>query len=210
VAAASRDDAGRRVRFCDELEVGLGWISPAPARLERAAHALADAGRVWLFDALDGDGVEGRVHALGEPAAVVQLLDRHDRDCAALAARFGVPHVRPPFADLPGTPFEVVPIARRRLWWEVAIWWPERAVLVCGDALGTAPYYRGPGERLAVHPFLRLTPPRRLRGLSPRHILVGHGEGIHGDEAVPALERALASSRRGAGRWAVRVVKEET
>ena len=30
--------------------------------------------------------------ALGEIAGVLQLLDRHNRDCAPLAERFGVPH----------------------------------------------------------------------------------------------------------------------
>ena len=70
----------------------------------RTSHALAVDGRVWLTDPIDADGVEERIRSLGEPAGVIQLLDRHKRDGAALAARLGVPlHVVP--SSLPGTPF---------------------------------------------------------------------------------------------------------
>ena len=52
---------------------------------------------------------------------------------------------------------------RRKRWQEVALWWPERRVLVTADALGTvAHYFTLGGERLGVHPLLRLTPPRQL------------------------------------------------
>ena len=207
--AEARADETRAVRFCDELGFAFGWISPSPAQLERASHALGDEGRVWIVDAVDGEGVEERIRALGEPAGVVQLLDRHGRDCAELARRLGIPHYAPPYDRIPGAPFSVVPVVRRRLWREVALWWPARAVLVCGDALGTAPYYRGPGERLAVHPLLRLTPPRRLAALAPRHVLVGHGEGVHGDEAAAAVRAAVALSRRRLGRWLRTLVKQE-
>ena len=194
------------VRFCDELDFAFGWIATEPPRLERASHALAADGRVWLVDPVAGEGVDERIRALGEPAAVVQLLDRHGRDCAELAARLGVPHHAPPFAGIPEAPFAVVPVVRRRTWHEVALWWEERAVLVCADALGTAPYFRAEGERLAVHPLLRLLPPRRLAAFSPRHVLVGHGAGVHGDDAAAALREALASSRRRIPRWAAGLV----
>ena len=200
---------GGAVRFCDELDFAFGWISPSPSHLQRASHALADDGRVWIVDPVDGEGVVDRIRALGDPRAVVQLLDRHDRDCAALASRLRVPHHAPPFADLPHAPFTVVPVVSRRVWREVALWWPARAVLVCGDALGTAPYFLGPGERLAVHPLLRLTPPRELTALAPKHVLVGHGEGVHGDTAAAAVTEAVTSSRRRLRRWIWRLVKEE-
>ena len=209
MAETNADGARQAVRFCDELEFAFGWIAPSRAPIDRASHALADDGRVWIVDPVDGEAVDERIRALGDPAAVVQLLDRHSRDCAALAARLEVPHYAPPFGGVPGAPFEIVPVVRRRLWWEVALWWPARAVLVCADALGTAPYYRGPGERLAVHPLLRLTPPRRLGAFEPRHVLVGHGEGVHGDGAAAALRDALALSRRRTAQWAWRLVKEE-
>lgn len=59
--------------------------------MQRASHALAVEGRVWLVDPVDAPELEARIRLLGEPAGVVQLLDRHGRDCAAWAARLGVP-----------------------------------------------------------------------------------------------------------------------
>lgn len=183
------------VRFVDELDGVLGWIETA--RLRRTSHALAADGRVWIVDPIEGDGVDERLRALGEPAAVIQLLDRHERDSAAFAARFGVPlHVVP--RSLPGSPFELRPVLRVRFWQEVALWWPERRILVCADALGTVPFFRAGDEPVGVHPFLRLRPPRALRGLRAEHVLVGHGEGLADGAAV---ERALATARRRIPRW---------
>ena len=148
------------IRFVDELEDGFGWTETE--RLHRTSHALAVDGRVWLIDPIDGDGVEERVRALGEPAGVIQLIDRHNRDCAALAARLGVPlHVVP--LSLPETPFRFLPVLRSRWWKEVALWWPERRILVCADALGTHPFFRVGDEPAGLHPFFRLRPPRALR-----------------------------------------------
>jgi hypothetical protein len=182
------------VRFCDEAEWGFGWLQED--RLARCSHALRVEGRVWVFDPLDSPEVEERIRALGEPAGVIQLLDRHRRDGAALAARLGVPRFETPFEGVPGAPFDPVPIVRHRLWREVALWWPEERVLLCGDALGTVGYFLGGDERLGVHPLLRLTPPRALSRFAPRHVLCGHGAGVHGDDATPALTEALASARR--------------
>ena len=188
------------VRFCDETAFGFGWIASEPAFLERASHALRADARVWLVDPVDGEGVEERARALGEPAGVVQLLDRHERDCASFAERLGVQLHRLPFGGLPGSPFEVLRVRDRRRWREAALWWPEERVLVCADALGTARYYLGPRERLAVHPLLRPAPPKPVRDmawrLAPRHVLCGHGEGIHGDEAALALSEAVSTARR--------------
>ena len=188
------------VRFCDETAFGFGWIASEPAFLERASHALRADGRVWLVDPVDGEGVEERARALGEPAGVVQLLDRHERDCVSFAERLGVQLHRLPLGGVPGSPFEVLRVRDRRRWREAALWWPEERVLACADALGTARYYCGPGERLAVHPLLRPAPPRSLRDiarcLAPGHVLCGHGEGIHGDEAALALSEAVSTARR--------------
>jgi hypothetical protein len=126
---------------------------------------------------------------------VIQLLDRHNRDCAALARRLGVPRHRVPFAGVPGSPFEFVRVANVPRWREVALWWSAPRVLVCGDALGAAPYFRAPGERLGVHPLLRLVPPRRLAALEPLHVLGGHGEGLH-EDAAAAVREAVATARR--------------
>jgi hypothetical protein len=194
-----------KIATCDETAFGFGWIAAEPPLLERASHALRADGRVWLVDAVDGDGLEERLRALGEPAGVVQLVDRHARDCASLAARLEVPHHRLPFAGVPGAPFEVVSVLDVPGWREAALWWPAERVLVCTEALGTASYFRAPDEALAVHPFLRPYQPRDLRdmarGLTPRHVLVGHGEGLHGDGAATALQAAVLRGRRTAPRW---------
>ena len=180
-------------RWCDEFEHGFGWI--AEERIARASHCLRVGDEAWLVDPLDTPGLDDRVRALGKPRGVIQLLDRHDRDCAALAARLDVPHHEVP-ATVPDTPFEFVPIRSGRTWKEVALWWAEARVLVCGDALGTVAYFVAPGERLGVHPLLRFRPPTSLKGLSPGHVLCGHGEAVHG-EGVPALlDEALATARR--------------
>jgi glyoxylase-like metal-dependent hydrolase (beta-lactamase superfamily II) len=104
---------------------------------------------------------------------------------------------------VPGAPFEVLRVVSLPRWREVALWWPDSRTLVVADALGTAPYFLGPGERLAVHPLLRLLPPSSLAGLDPEHVLCGHGEGVHGSEASEALDHALRRSRRGIPRWLV-------
>lgn len=181
-----------KILFCDEFDGGFGWIRDE--FMQRCSHALVSAGRVWVIDPVDGAGVEERIRAAGAPAGVIQLLNRHNRDCAALAARLGVPHFAVPEHAVP--PFEFRRIRGGRRSKEVALWWPERRILVFADALGTAPYFRGRGERLGVHPSLRLRPPRRvLSGLEPAAVLCGHGEGVF-DDAEAALREALSSARR--------------
>ena len=186
------------IRFVDEFEDGFGWIESAT--MGRTSHALAVDGHVWLTDPIDADGLEERIRSFGEPAGVIQLIDRHNRDGAALAARFGVPlHVVP--TSLPGTPFRFLPVVRGRWWKEVALWWPERRILACGDVLGTIPFFRAGDEPAGLHPFLRLKRPRALAGLGVEHLLVGHGEGIHGEAASVAVEEALRTGRKRIPRW---------
>ena len=181
-----------RVRFCDEFDGGFGWI--VDEFMQRCSHVLVVDGRVWVIDPVDGDGVEERVRAAGTPAGVVQLLDRHNRACATLAARLGVRHHLVPQGSL--GPFACIAVKNSRSWKEVALWWPDRRVLVGADVLGTAPYFRAGNERLSVHPLLRLRPPRRQLGeLHPDVILCGHGEGVL-EDAEAALREALSTSRR--------------
>jgi hypothetical protein len=183
------------VRWVDEFDAGFGWLLDEE-RIPRTAHALVAGDEVWLVDAIDVDGLDDRIRERGEPRGVIQLLDRHGRDCAAIAARLGVPHV-PAFESGAETPFEFLPIRRHRWWHEVALWWRERRVLVCADALGTLRYFRSARDRIGVHPVLRLFPPRALAGVDPERILVGHGEGV-ADDAPAALAEALRTSRRRA------------
>jgi len=185
--------------FVDELPFGFGWLETG-SFMRRCSHALAVDGRVWIVDAVaDGEVLE-RVSSLGEPAGVVQLLDRHGRDNEAIAARLGVPlHVVPSEAP-PDAPFEVVPLLRSLLWSEVALWLPEQRTLLVAEALGTAQFFRAPGEAVGVEPLLRLTPPRRLLDFEPEHLLVGHGEGVLGNAAA-AIRDAIEGSRSRIGSW---------
>jgi hypothetical protein len=151
--------------------------------MERCSHALAADEGTWLTDPVDNP----RVDELENVAGVIQLLGRHNRDCAAIARRLGVPHHVLPNSEIAA--FRFLRIGRN----EVALWWPERRVLVCGDALGTARYYCAGDERLAVHPLMRLRPPKF--GVEPDVILCGHGPGLFVD-AGGALREALSTSRR--------------
>jgi len=175
----------------EEHELGLTWVVEEP--IERAFHALADDGRVWLVDPLDGPEVEAAAE-LGEPAGVLQLLDRHNRDCAAIAARLGVPHLKVPDA-VPGSPFEAIAAVRIPRWRETALWWPDRKALVVAEALAANPMHTG-GRPLGVHLLLRPWPPGSLRGYAPERLLLGHGHGLHGPETAAAVEAAYAQSRR--------------
>jgi hypothetical protein len=189
------------IRFCDDLgRHGFSWIVEEP--MTRTSHALVTDGGVWLVDPVDWAEAIDRAASLGAPAGVIQLLDRHNRDAGALAKRLGVPHLRVPQA-LPGTPFELVEIKRSKRWQEIALWWPEPRALVVGEALGSNRFFTIGDDAVGVHPFLKATPPRQLRAYEPEHLLVGHGEGVHGPEAAIALRRALGRSRLTAVRWAV-------
>jgi hypothetical protein len=183
------------LRFIDEFEHGLGW-TPEGDKLARAGHAVLAGDRVWLTDVVDGPGLDERIAVLGPPAAVIQLLDRHPRDCAAVAERLGVPLHKMPFTDVEGAPFVLVPIVKRRFWREIALWFAKERILVCGDALGGLGYFRANAEPFGLHPFLRFFPPRKLAALEPEHLLFGHGPGFHGPNAPQALREALAKPRR--------------
>ncbi|HVP03253.1 MAG TPA: hypothetical protein VMT10_11830 [Solirubrobacteraceae bacterium] len=191
------------VRLCDRLAFAFGWIHPDPAWMARAGHAVRSDGGVWVIDPPDGDGVEERIRELGEPAGVVQLLDRHPRDCAALARRLGVELHVLPFGGVDGAPFEVVSVVRRRHWHEAALWFAAERTLVCADALANAPGYSAPGEAVGVHPMLRLFPPRVLTTFPAEHLLLGHGEGLHGPAARAGIDAAFAAPVRGLPAWGV-------
>ena len=177
----------------DSHPLGLSWT--LDEAMARTSHALALDGRVWLIDPVDDPEALAAVEALGAPAAVVQLLDRHARDGAALAARLGVPHLRLPDA-VPQSPFEVLRVLEIPRWRERALWWPERRGLVVAEAIGTHEFDTLGAAPAGVHPLLRLFPPGALRGLDPEHLLPGHGPPLHGPAAAEALHAAYARSRR--------------
>jgi hypothetical protein len=184
-----------QIRYCDEHPTGFSWIvDDEPAT--RTSHALISGGCVWLVDPVDWPDAVDRATAAGAPVAVLQLLDRHNRDCREIARRLSVPHLVVPSA-VPDSPFQPLAIKRSRYWREVALWWPETSTLVVAEAIGTNRFF-APGGPAGVHPLLRLRPPREpLAPLSPEHLLVGHGEGVHGKEAADALHHALDDARSG-------------
>jgi hypothetical protein len=186
----------------DEYDCGFSWMPDDPLR--RTSHALATPAGVWLIDPVDEPEALERATALGSPAGVVQLLDRHARDCATIAAALGVPHLRVP-REIPGSPFTVVPVLRVPRWHEVALWWPQERALVVAEALGTTPIHRLDSGPAGVHPLLRVLPPRSLRRYEPEHLLVGHGRGVHGEAARAAVAHAYARSRRDLPKLAVRL-----
>lgn len=175
-----------------EHALGLTWVADDP--LQREAHALVDDGRVWLVDPFeDGDAID-RAAALGKIVGVLQLFVAHERDGKALAERFGAPfHTLPD--HVPDSPFSVITLDKL-VWKERALWWPERKALVVAESIGGAPHYalgKGPA---GVHFIRRGLPPNTLKPFLPEHLLLGHGESIHGGEAAAALLDALHRSRR--------------
>lgn len=172
---------------------GLTWVVRGET-MGRASHALAADGRVWLVDPVDAPEPLARAAELGELAGVLQLLDRHARDGAAIAQRLSVPLLRLPSA-LPGTPFESLGVVDVPGWREVALWWPATKTLVVSEAVGTAAYYAVGDGSVGVHPFLRLFGVGRLRRFVPELLLVGHGPPVTGAAASAALREALGRSR---------------
>jgi hypothetical protein len=175
-------------------DLGLSWVVDEPLR--RASHALADRGRVWFVDPVDDPAAMAAAAELGEPAGVLQLLDRHGRDCRAIAERLGVPRLKVP-RDVPGGPFEVVPSGVHvPRWSEVALWWPQQRALIVAEVLGTSPHYTLDSGAVGIHALLRLAPPGGLRRFDPEHLLTGHGAPIHGPETAAEIDAAYARSRR--------------
>lgn len=176
---------------------GLSWVAAEPALMRRCSHALPGPdGGVWLVEPVDGEGLDDALGALGEVRGVVQLVDRHNRDSAALAARYGVPLLRLPQEGVPELGAEAVVLYDRPWWREVALRIPDRRALVVGEAVGTAPYFTAGGRRVGLHPLARLSPPQALAGLAPELLLVGHGAPLGGPGIGAELDDALARGRR--------------
>ena len=195
----------------DRYEGGVGWIAHPNERMERASHALAVDGEVWVVDPVDAEGLDELLAEFGEVAGVVVLLDRHKRDAAAIANRHEVPVYLPEHFEgitkdlgapvvrfgneLADTGIEAHTVVDNRLWQEVALYNPADATLVVPESVGTAAYFLAGDERLGVHPMRRLVPPRRQLGrFAPERVLVGHGAGIF-EGATAVLEDALSNAR---------------
>jgi hypothetical protein len=178
----------------DHYGCGLSWV--IDEKMGRTSHAVRDdEGGVWFIDPVDVPDAVERALELGEPAGVIQLLDRHERDCESLAERFGVQHHRLP-DEVSHSPFEVFTVADLPKWREKGLWWPEQRVLVIAEALGTVPYFRIGASRVGIHPFLRVRPPSAPRAYEPHHLLVGHGPGVHGPWTSRLIDEGYGRSLR--------------
>ncbi|WP_224449851.1 hypothetical protein [Haloprofundus salilacus] len=202
------------LREIDRWDHGVGWIAHPHEEMQRASHALELDGDVWVVDPVDADGVDDLLDDLGDVAGVVVGLDRHKRDAATLACRHGVSVYVPDWmsgvakklnADVERFGRELGDTGVRALtvrdstvppWQEVGLYDESSGTLVVPESLGTAPFFLAEGERLGVHPMIRLFPPTRpLSSFNPERILVGHGAGLH-ENARGALADALENSRR--------------
>ncbi|MDX6581480.1 MAG: hypothetical protein QOI10_664 [Solirubrobacterales bacterium] len=183
----------RTLLTVDESELGLSWVLDEP--MQRACHAILAGGKVWFVDPIEVDEIVDRGAALGAPAGVLQLLDRHNRDCAAVAERLGIEHLRVP-DEVPGSPFEAIPAVRLPGWKETALWWPATESLVVAEIVGTNSVFNAGSGGVGMHPMLRAWPPKSIRGYEPAHLFVGHGAPVHGADAAAGLERAYGRSRR--------------
>lgn len=206
---------------------GLTWIAHPDEAMARASHAIAvDAdGRladgdhepgevdVWVVEPVDARGLDEWLTELGRVTGVVVLSGYHRRHAAAVASRHDVPVYVPSllaaaglvvdttveaFDDtLPGTRFELVAVRSWPAWREAALYDPNSKTLVAAESLVSQDAGTGPGERLAMAPYVRLWPPREaFAGLVPERVLVGHGDPVL-EDATEALEAALADAYRG-------------
>jgi len=159
--------------------------------MQRASTAIRLTDGWLLADPLDAPGLDDAL-AEAPVLGITLLMERHRRDADAVAARHRVfvGTAVPPQAE----PRRVV---RFPGWHEVALWLPDRRLLVAADVLGTAGYFVArDDEPLAVHPLIRPFPPRRALGdLDPLAVAVGHGAPVTA-HATEALYDALRTARR--------------
>jgi hypothetical protein len=215
------------VNEIDRWDGGAGWIAHPDEEMQRASHAFVDpadeageADAVYVADPVDVPGLDEWLAELGEVAGVLVLLDRHKRDAAAVANRHDVAVHIPswmsgvtskldaPVERLGDTVagFEVKRLIDNPFWQEAALYDPEAKVLFTPEAFGTVDYYCAPGERVGVHPALRLFPPKQLGRLDVSHLLVGHGEGVT-EDTNEAIRKALAGSRARAPKLYLKTLK---
>ena len=205
-----------------EFEGGSTWIADPNELIQRASHALVLEEGVWLIDPVDAPGIADLVDDLGPVAGVVVLLDRHKRDAAAFANRYGCSVWIPERFDgvtekvdapverfddtgagrgdgnptLGDSRLEAFVVGDSRLFRETGLYDPELGTLVVPETLGTAAHFRTGTERLGVNPLRRFRPPRGLfESFEPERVLVGHGRPVTTD-ATEALQYALEDTRR--------------
>lgn len=208
-----------QARLIDRWAGGFGWLANPNEGMQRASHALVGDDGVWIVDPVDYDGLDDRLAELGDVEGVCVLLDRHTRDAPALARRHDVAVHVPAWMDGVGATLDspVEPLGGavdgydvRRLidnpiWQEAALY--DGATLYTPESLGTVEFFLAPGERVGVHPALRLVPPGGLTDLEVERLLVGHGEGVF-DDPGEAVADAVTNARRRAPRVYLEILRD--
>ena len=215
------------VNEVDRWDGGAGWIAYPDEEMQRASHAVVapaddedEPDAVYVVDPIDVPGLDEWLADLGEVAGVLVLLDRHKRDSAAVAQRHDVavhiPSWMSGVASKLDAPverlgdsvagFDVQRLVDNPFWQEAALYHSEAKVLFTPESLGTVDYFCAPGERVGVHPALRLFPPKQLGKLDVERILVGHGEGV-ADGTNEAIRTALSGSRARAPKLYLKTLK---
>ena len=211
-----KEDGPTTLAEIDRFDGGVGWIAYPDETMQRASHALDTTEGLWLVDPVDADHLDELLSEFGEVAGVVVCLDRHKRDSATIARRHDVSvhiprwmsgvakEIDAPTERVDGTigdtDYELFEIRNSSVppWQEAGLYNSENGTLVVPESVGTADYFTVEGERLGVHPMLRMVPPRDVLGrFCPERVLVGHGAGVL-EDAAGALDDALAGSKRTA------------
>ena len=174
-----------------ELPFGSTWVQDEA--MARASHALVADGRVWIVDPVDSPGVVERAQGLGEVAAVVQLLDRHNRD--ARRSHRGSASASKGARRRPGQPVEVVRVGHWPKWAVNALWWQARRALSSRRRSAPALFTlgRAPSACTRCSPDAARKP---LGGFAPDHLLVGHGPAVDGDASRDGCAARWIGARR--------------
>src|SRR5438445_13608640 len=103
----------------------FAWLADAGDPMSRSSCALVVGGGCLVVDPVDVPGLDDALSAIAPVRGVVTLLDRHQRDAAAVAARLGVERVMP--VALGGSGLQVEAVEERtvvdRQWWRESLLW---------------------------------------------------------------------------------------
>lgn len=219
------------IEVIDKWDDGFGWLAHPDEDAQRASHAIRGDDGVWVFDPLDGPGVDERLADLGNVAGIAVQSNFHARDAGALAERHGVSvhvagwmdrvadqidapterYAAPPgkWVDLAESGIEVRTVDPATAWKELIAFRPSDCTLRVPDMLSNASAIEVVDERLNPYLFHRLAPPREpFADVDPNRVLVGHGRGV-AEDAADALESALENARRNLPRALVQQAPQQ-
>lgn len=206
------------IEVVDRWDGGVGWLAHPDEDAQRASHAIVGEDGVWIFDPLDGPGVDELLGEFGSVAGVALLSNTHARDATAFAKRYDVSvhmptwmdrapdNVDAPIEQYAAPPGEWVELGASGIrirtvdpltaWTEAIAYRPADTTLRVPDMLSSVPEMTVGDERIGCYFFHRFAPPHEVfADLDPERILFGHGAGVFTD-APTALDSALGAARR--------------